>query len=973
MSRFKRQVKGAISIFLVIILVSNYALVGLLVDSGRQRMAKASAEMALDTAAASVLSYYDQMIYDLYGLFATDGLTKEKIEELLSQYVESSLVTTTVNKSEAKLLTDTIVGALFGSSENGGNAGMLFDGYHYQFAEPTVSVNTDNTLSLAYTDVVEAQIIDHMKYRAPKALADEMGGFLENLKVLIEMKDRISAAIEKEKNTKDTKAELTNRGAELAQKIQEYNKKVLVFSGSGYEIFPNQQSQSYDSLKLSHPTPYDSWETIDKLDEKFNEIANRYDFVDEEDEFDEADEAALRRDYEREYQKFLQEWQGIGDIAGRLYEEANQLRDEAQRLNDDYKIYIAGMQAKIDADSGNEDIKTLYGPEIELAQSTCGEVLKNMNLVLIGRQYTKDLRDAFTAGKGGLSGFTDNFIEGAVSYVIDVHLGNNPEAKYASLRSYINMDASVFAQEAKEGMDSLTKDFEELHSDATSFEAEKEVTLQTKSANATPETQKPDEEKLELEDLKEDDLKVAFKNSEDIDQDWKCELSDEMDMENTLALLTAGLNLLEKIESALENARDSLYINEYIIASFPNYVQHYNATDSDLAKKAANKVLIASDSYYAPFNASLAEVEYILSGNPDTSVSVLSMGAKLTAVRMMFNTVAIMTDTAKVTQANSLAAAISGPFAPLVAAALLIAWALAESVSDALDLQQGKEVVIFKQGADWTFSLEGGMKKVIEGVAEFVEDEVTSAINDQIDKGSAAVSTIANKAAYDAYQAVDQASGNAIAEAKESMHGWVSTLQKDMEQNGVPGNAFASQANGAIDSAFGGVSSTLEDARDKAIVQMNNGIQKAEKTLKDKADSMVDTYGEQFSTWASESTSKYFELGNSVNTGSSTSEDGKTLKPTMDYVDYLRIFLLFYDNTYKVQRIQELVQANVRHGAEKKGIDSHKAFAMEQAYASVTAELDCTIGFMFMSNAILPASLKQDGGMKVSANTNLSY
>ena len=73
--RWKKRLTGAISIFLTIIFVSNYALIGLLVDSGRLRMARAVAEGALDNAGASVLSYYNRMLYDLYGLFATDSLT----------------------------------------------------------------------------------------------------------------------------------------------------------------------------------------------------------------------------------------------------------------------------------------------------------------------------------------------------------------------------------------------------------------------------------------------------------------------------------------------------------------------------------------------------------------------------------------------------------------------------------------------------------------------------------------------------------------------------------------------------------------------------------------------------------------------------------------------------------------------------------------------------------------------------------
>jgi Flp pilus assembly protein TadG len=89
-SKWKRRCRGAISIFLIIAFIANFALIGVLVDAGRYRMAKASAEMALDSATGSVLSYYNQMVYDLYGLFATDSLSNDAIAQLMTDYTEKT-------------------------------------------------------------------------------------------------------------------------------------------------------------------------------------------------------------------------------------------------------------------------------------------------------------------------------------------------------------------------------------------------------------------------------------------------------------------------------------------------------------------------------------------------------------------------------------------------------------------------------------------------------------------------------------------------------------------------------------------------------------------------------------------------------------------------------------------------------------------------------------------------------------------
>ena len=158
MSIWKKRCKGVISVFLIIILVSNYALIGLLVDSARQRMARANAEMALDMATTSILSYYNQMLFDLYGLFATDNLSEDNITALLSDYTKKTLGMLDVSESEVTELTTAIVNAV-PYFQNGEIDGILFDGYHYNI---TVKADSSAMTSLANTDAVESQIIDHM-------------------------------------------------------------------------------------------------------------------------------------------------------------------------------------------------------------------------------------------------------------------------------------------------------------------------------------------------------------------------------------------------------------------------------------------------------------------------------------------------------------------------------------------------------------------------------------------------------------------------------------------------------------------------------------------------------------------------------------------------------------------------------------------------------------------------------------------
>ena len=996
----KKRLRGAISIFLVIILVSNYAVVGLLVDSGRQRMAKASAEMALDTAAASVLSYYDKMVYDLYGLFATDSLTDEKIENLLTDYVQKSLTVTEIDSSSAKKLTDAIVSAIFGADGKRVDS-ILFEGYDFQFSSDgdskTVKFDSSNSISLAYTDAVEAQIIDHMKYRAPLSLVSGVGGFMEKLNTILNIADRLGQTISKmsEENKSKDKERLANDAAQLIRDIETYNKKLLAFSSSGTLLTGSMVNLPFVNLKSSYPVPYDPWLTIDALDRKFNDIGNnqeKYPELDPEDEdYEEQEEqirSELRAEYEAAYQAFLQDWERVGDNALQLYNEANALRTRADQLNSDYNTYINTLKTKINDNASNENTKTLYLPEIELAESACGEALKNLYLVLTGRQYLQGINKAFEKNDQAMGGFTDNFIEGAVNQIIDNRLGLNPNADTAMLRTFITTKTSnVFAQQAAELMKQLSTAFEELYKEANEYEDPSEAKLKTSTeAPKTEEATKEDDgkEKEELRDLKKDDLKVDFKNTSDLEKDiddWDTELDDSMDTENVVKLLSAGLDLIEKIGKVLEDARDSLYLNEYIISYFPNYVQHYNATNSPLGKKGAD--LISDSSYYTSFNATQAELEYVLSGNADTGASILSASAKLTAVRMIFNTIAIFTDTGKITQANALAAAISGPFAPLVAPLLLVAWALAESAMDTYELLSGENVLVFKQGTDWTFSLEGAAKKVVKKVVDTAVTELGEAIENKISEAAASVSSFANKAVYSAYQAATNAAGkadDAIDQAKNTLNQWANDIVDGMgPENSAIGAEFRNSASQAVDNAFSSVnipsisdtmSDVMTEAKDDALRQINKGITKAEENLKEKSKKMLEDYGDQFTEWVNKGLEKYITVGNPENSGSS-----EGLKIEMNYLDYMRIFLMFYGNEVKVQRIQQLIQANIRYGSDKdrKNISSHQDFSMETAYINVYATMDTSIKFMFMSNLLLPESLRMDGRLKVSVYTDRSY
>lgn len=932
--------KGAISIFLCIILISNTALVGVLVDSARYRMARAESEAALDSAASSVLSYYNKMLYDLYGLFATDSLSEEEITRLLQEYTEKTLGVAEVPESSVKQINQAIYTALTGQAAQEADLAS-FTAYDYEI---NVTMDPDR-VSLANTDAVESQIIDHMKYRAPISLVSGVGDFLEKISVLFDVVDRIEAAKDKADSEKELgKEQLANDAADLIQRISEFNAKLKKFTNCPYDLD-----------KGTGETAMDPWDLVREFDENMD---RRWaDFAGEE----EQPEDEMREVYRDELNMLLGRLANMSGNANDLHNEANQIRDSVDSIMGRYDTYIAALQAKIDADPNNENLKTVYLPEIELAESTCGEILKNMDLVLMGRQYTDRIA-------GSMMDY-QNMFEITGEQVIDTRLlglerGQTTEEGYSIyITDMIEREVGEFAGGCNILLAETAADLDALNVFARDFEEAKPVKVKTLPSDSSPSKEETDPEVAGLRPFNAEDLKVSYETSQQVD--WDHELNTEVDAENVSQILQGGLDLIKKLGEVLEGARDSLYINEYAIAYFPNYVQHYRAVDMPIATGADNKYLAPeSKSYYLPYLTSQAELEYIISGNSNAGLAVAEVAARLLGIRMILNTAAIFTDSAKIAQANALAAGVSGPFAPLVATGILIAWALAESTMDVLDLQAGEEVLVFKQSTDWSISASGTLKKTVGKASKYVAAEAAKAIEDVISTTASSVEQAANKAIYKAYQQLSSGTDAAVSAAQNSMQQWGQDITSRLPEN------VANQIDGRLDSISasvpgeiqGSINDVLEDGRDKALAMVNQTVRKTSKQMKEKVKTLSGEAAEAVTDAVTESLAGLLPDGKVENGGSAV---GK-FDVKMDYMDYMRIFLLFMDNTTKVQRIQSLVQANLRYGKQE-------GFSMAGSFVTISASMEGSVNYLMMGSGFLPASMQRDGRLKFKVYTNLGY
>lgn len=177
------KIRGSITVFISIILAVLIAFAGIVVDLSRYRVAEKHARAAVQLSIQSALTQYFAPLKEHYGIFGT-GQTTEELEVLVYDLIEKNL------SVENKFMPGIV--DLFG------------------FSVDNVSVHP--MLNLADEHVLEQQITQFMKYRAPVIT---IGNFLEKLKAL---------------NTFMAQSGLLNKKMDLENKLQKVREEQVYLS-----------------------------------------------------------------------------------------------------------------------------------------------------------------------------------------------------------------------------------------------------------------------------------------------------------------------------------------------------------------------------------------------------------------------------------------------------------------------------------------------------------------------------------------------------------------------------------------------------------------------------------------------------------------------------------------------------------------------------------------------------------------------
>lgn len=186
MDKFFRKTKGAISIFLVIVLLPMMTVASVFVDMSRINLAQSMAESAGDLTLNTALTNYDAEMKNLYGLFATSQ-NMDDLMASLEDYYRDSIIAAGVDSAAA----DDYVGQIMDylKTTTGTDDIMNIELTGFEVSAPEGG-------NLGNPAILKSQIVEFMKYRAPLSLGT---GFLDALSTMKDLSKQTELVEDKNK------------------------------------------------------------------------------------------------------------------------------------------------------------------------------------------------------------------------------------------------------------------------------------------------------------------------------------------------------------------------------------------------------------------------------------------------------------------------------------------------------------------------------------------------------------------------------------------------------------------------------------------------------------------------------------------------------------------------------------------------------------------------------------------------------
>lgn len=164
-----RKNHGAISVFLVMILVPCMLIASIFVDISRVQLARAVAESSADLALSTLMSNYDYDLSEYYGLMGSCQNISEYYS-LVTEYYDTALHSQDVSDEEIQLLYQRVMNDIGGrfSDEN------ISDILRVQNLTDGAVISPLEGADMYNATILQEQIVEFMKYRGPIVIVQEI-------------------------------------------------------------------------------------------------------------------------------------------------------------------------------------------------------------------------------------------------------------------------------------------------------------------------------------------------------------------------------------------------------------------------------------------------------------------------------------------------------------------------------------------------------------------------------------------------------------------------------------------------------------------------------------------------------------------------------------------------------------------------------------------------------------------------------
>ncbi|ACL74890.1 DUF5702 domain-containing protein [Ruminiclostridium cellulolyticum] len=615
----QHKTKGAITVFLSIVLTAIFLVIGTFTDGARLRLAQSHVQRANKAAISSVLANYNNELKDEYGLFGV-YLDEDSLQETYEEYLSKNLGIVGKGKSM------------------------------YDFSIDNIKL--ENPYSLENKEVIENQIMEFMKYRAPYKLATELIEKVKGIK-----------NISKGSNVYSRKMQTDKQAAEIGRiqlSLENKTKRINEFN------LTTQLSALKDDFKKQNEVLNEKNKSIQNLENIYQNETN----------------IKKKQDVGKLLQNVREEMQNINNTKNNIKNSILDGINEFKSLNSEAISEAAAIADKkkllCDRINGEmEQIEEHYEGIHELQNSYKKSMGKIKNMV------EQDNSESV------MGGFKQN-IENCNQIISSSE--SDEENFLNSLDKLSNIAVVNYSFIKTESAHSNDKDNRKKASDELKTAFKKDG----------------DSKKIPDDILKNLPSKKSGFKEETGARTWdNPNFEDESFAVDNFNYIAEKDNTFGDIANKIS---EELFLNEYIMGTFKHGIPILEGQTEKDAYNLRSKDKSQRISFFTNF-----EIEYIINGNRDETINSMLTKSEIMAIRLISNVLHIYADSSKITRVTSLAAALSswcaGLSTPLIQTMLVFSWAAFESLYDINILEKGGKVALFKTDVQWMTDISGAVSK----------------------------------------------------------------------------------------------------------------------------------------------------------------------------------------------------------------------------------------------------------------------